>query len=97
LNSVGKTSFVENYEGYKKLFLKGDNLTPEAKKIFANELYDKDRESTSIQTQITRVNSAINIFRNGWEKKALNDIVISTSKSVSIKVKEKAEKLLKRY
>jgi hypothetical protein len=95
LKSVGKTSFVQNYEGYKKLFLKGESLTQEAKRTFANELYDKDRESTSIHTQLTRVNSAINIFRNGWEKEALHDIVISTSKSVSINVKEKAEVLLK--
>lgn len=95
LNSVGKTSFIENYEGYKNLFLKGESLTPEAKKVFANELYDKNRESTSIQAQLTRVNSAINIFKNGWEKEALNDVVLSTSKSVSSEVKEKAEELLK--
>lgn len=95
LNSVGKTSFVDNFEGYKNLFLKGESLTPEEKRIFANELYDKDRESTSIQTQLTRVNCAINIFRNGWEKEALNDVVLSTSKSVSSEVIEKAEALLK--
>ena len=95
LNSVGKTSFVDNFIGYKNLFLKGESLTPEEKRIFANELYDKDRESTSIQTQLTRVNCAINLFRNGWEKEALNDVVLSTSKSVSSRVKEKAEALLK--
>jgi hypothetical protein len=95
LKSVGKNNFIENYEGYKKMFLKGEILTIEEKRIFANELYDKDRESTSIQTQLTRVNSAINIFRNGWENDALNDIVISTSKSVSDNTKEKAEVLLK--
>jgi hypothetical protein len=95
LKSVGKTNFVENYEGYRNLFLKGESLTLEAKRIFANELYDKDRESTSIQTQLTRVNSAINIFRNGWEKEALNDIVKSTSNSVSNNVKDKAEVILR--
>ncbi|MFJ5762781.1 hypothetical protein ACIQAA_27415 [Neobacillus sp. NPDC093182] len=94
LNSVGKTSFIENYEGYKNLFLKGETLTSEHKKIFANELYDKNRESTSLQAQLTRVNCAINIFKNGWEKEALNDIVLSTSKSVSKEVIEKANKLL---
>jgi hypothetical protein len=95
LNSVGKTNFVDNFEGYKDLFLKGEGLTPEEKRIFANDLYDKDRESISIQTQITRVNCAINIFRNGWEKEALKDVVLSTSKSVSSDVIEKAEVLLK--
>lgn len=97
LNSVGKTNFVDNFEGYKNLFLKGENLTPELKRIFANELYDRDRESTSIRTQLTRVNSAINIFKNGWEKEALNDIALSTSKSVSNRVKDGAEELLKNY
>jgi hypothetical protein len=94
LNSVGKTSFIENYEGYKNLFLLGDNLNSEHKKSFANELYDKNRESTSIQTQLTRVNCAINIFKYGLEKEVLNDIVLSTSKSVSKEVIEKAVELL---
>lgn len=95
MNSVGKTCFVENYDGFNNLFLKGESLTLEAKKKFANDLYDRNHELTSVQAQLTRVNCAIKIFNNGWEQEALNDIALSTSKSVSSEVIEKAKELLK--
>lgn len=95
LNSVGKSSFVENYEGYRGLFLKGKGLSSDDKKEFANKLYERNPDASSFQAQLTRVSCAINIFKNGWEQEALKDIVSSTSKRVSPEIINKAKELLK--
>jgi len=78
LRSLGKGSFVENYEVYKNY-----NREEIIRKLVAEGKAKKSSES--------RATNAKYIFNNGLEKEALERILFS---KVTIEVKNKAKKLL---
>ncbi|PLT29829.1 hypothetical protein [Peribacillus deserti] len=60
-------------------------MTTDEKKENAQHLFNKNAEASSFQAQLTRVNCAISIFKNGLEQEVLNDIAASASKRFQMK------------
>ncbi|MBK1809494.1 hypothetical protein JHL18_02390 [Clostridium sp. YIM B02505] len=91
--SVGLSSFVDYYEEYKEVYLKGDKLIAEEKHTFAKRLLNENEEADSLQAQITRINSAIKIFEEGLNIDVLNKAIKSKNHKVTEKIKQKAKRL----
>ena len=68
LSSIGKQSFVDNYELFKSCA---------DKKALAERLLQENPKAFSITGQMTRINCARRIFENNLQKDAL-EIVISS-------------------
>ncbi len=47
--SIGLASFVNYYGEYKKMYSKGDKLSNEERRIFAQSLLDENKEVDSLQ------------------------------------------------
>jgi hypothetical protein len=95
LASIGKKSFVEFYEEYQVLHRKGKNLTIEDKHSLARKLLDSNPEATELGGQMTRINAALRIFRNEWDREALKEVINSTHKFITNDIKHRAKELMK--
>nr|WP_263323557.1 hypothetical protein [Neobacillus sp. Marseille-Q6967] len=95
LASIGKKSFVDFYENYQRLYLKGRNLTKEDKELFAKKLLESNPNASELRGQITRINAALRIFKHDWQKEALNEVITSTHKIITNDIKNRARELLK--
>lgn len=92
--TIGLKNFVYYYEDYKGMYLSGDELTNEDKKIFAKRILEENEEADSFQAQITRINKALKIFEEGFNIEALDKAIKSKHNKITAEVKQKA-KILK--
>lgn len=96
LTSIGKKSFVEFYEDYQQLYKKGKNLTKEDKNKLARKLLESNPDATELGGQLTRINAALRIFKNEWQREALEEVINSTHKMITDNVKLKATEIMKK-
>lgn len=93
LNSVGKGIFVEYYEDFFELAHR-KQLSRDDKKPIAQKLLEFNPDANSLDAQFVRINCALQIFKNGWEKEALTEIISSSHPKVTSKIKKRARELL---
>lgn len=95
LASIGKKSFVDFYEDYEHLYKKGKDLTKEDKNKLARKLLVSNPDATELGGQMTRINAALRIFKNEWQREALEEVINSTHKIITNDIKLRAKELMK--
>ena len=60
----------------------------------AKKLLENNPNATALSGQMTRINIAIRIFKNGWENDALKEVINSPHPLITKDIKEKARALL---
>jgi hypothetical protein len=96
LASIGKKSFVEFYEDYQLLYKKGKNLTKEDKNKLARKLLESNPDATELGGQLIRISAALRLFKNEWQREALEEVINSTHKIITNNVKLRAIELLRK-
>lgn len=94
LRSIGKSNFVEYFEDYRELAFSKKKITSADKMVLATKLLESDPNATKLSGQIIRILSAMGIFKNGWEKDALKEVMASKHPSITKEIKAKAMTLI---
>ncbi|MFB5086544.1 hypothetical protein PGC35_04895 [Psychrobacillus sp. PGGUH221] len=95
LRTIGKTNFVEYYEDYQNLVQNNKNINTDEKMRLANKLLKTNPKATKVSGQLARISAATQIFQNGWEKEALQEVINSSHKAITNEIKMKALSLQK--
>lgn len=92
VKTVGMGIFVEYYTEFKEVFLHEDDLGKKHK--LADKLLSENPNADSYDGQITRINAAIRLFKNGLHIEALEKVIESNHFKITSKMKEKAKNIL---